>query len=65
MGVLNVAGYFDPMIALLDHAVSQEFVNPEHRRHLIVSANPESLVGLIMSHAGGRNPRQKIDLGTA
>jgi uncharacterized protein (TIGR00730 family) len=65
MGVLNVAGYFDPMIALLDHAVSQRFVKPEHRRHLIVSANPESLVGLIMSHAGGRSPRQKIDLGPA
>ena len=26
MGVLNIAGYFDPLIALLDHAVSQQFV---------------------------------------
>jgi uncharacterized protein (TIGR00730 family) len=65
MGVLNVAGYFDPLIALLDHGVSQQFINPEHRRHLVVSANPEALVVDIMSHAAARNPRQRIDLGTA
>ncbi len=26
MGVLNVAGYFDPLLALLDHAVAERFV---------------------------------------
>ena len=30
MGVLNVAGYFDPLLALLDHAVAERFVRPEY-----------------------------------
>ena len=63
MGVLNVAGYFDPLIALLDHGVSQQFINPEHRRHLTFSPDPDALVTEIMSHATARSPRQRIDLG--
>jgi uncharacterized protein (TIGR00730 family) len=65
IGVLNVGGYFDPLIGLLDHAVSQRFVKPEHRRHLIVSEDPEALVVEVMSHAGFESPAQPIDLGTA
>ena len=30
MGVLNVAGYFDPLLALLYHGVSERFVRPDH-----------------------------------
>jgi uncharacterized protein (TIGR00730 family) len=30
-GLLNVAGYYDPLLALLDHAVGERFVRPEHR----------------------------------
>jgi uncharacterized protein (TIGR00730 family) len=65
IGVLNIAGYFDPMITLLDHAVSQQFVKPAHRRHLIFSPNPEAIVVELMSHASKRSPQQRIDLGTA
>ncbi len=64
MGVLNVGGYFDPLIALLDHAVTQQFVKPEHRRHLVISANAESLISNVMSRAATGSSRQKIDLGT-
>jgi uncharacterized protein (TIGR00730 family) len=65
MGVLNVAGYFDPLIALLDHAVEQQFVKPENRRLLLVSDDPESLVAEVMSHSRGKSPRQDIDLESA
>jgi uncharacterized protein (TIGR00730 family) len=64
IGVLNVAGYFDPLIALLDHAVAQQFVRPEHRRHLIISTNPEALVAQVISQADTRSASQRIDLGT-
>jgi uncharacterized protein (TIGR00730 family) len=63
IGVLNVAGYFDPLIGLLDHAVSQQFVKPEHRRHLVISAEPEALVEKVMGLADAGSARQKIDLG--
>ena len=63
MGVLNVGGYFDPLIALLDHGVVQQFVRPENRGLLSVSDEPESLVADLMTYAGDRSLPQKIDLG--
>jgi uncharacterized protein (TIGR00730 family) len=32
IGLLNVAGYYDPLLALFDHAVNQRFVRLEHRQ---------------------------------
>jgi len=37
-GLLNVSGYYDPLIEFLDHAVSQDFVKPKHRALLIVAS---------------------------
>ena len=62
MGVLNIAQYFDPMIALLDHAVAQQFVRAENRALLRVSVDPGGLVVDLMSHAKGSSG-QRIDLG--
>lgn len=36
-GLLNVAGYFDPLLAFLDRAVDAGFVRPEHRATLEVA----------------------------
>src|SRR3954451_22066267 len=36
MGILNVEGYFDPLLMLLEHAVSEQFLRPEHRDLLVV-----------------------------
>ena len=44
IGLLNVAGYFDPLLALLDHAVAERFLRPEHLDLLVVSDDPEALV---------------------
>src|SRR5688500_17792950 len=30
-GLLNIAGYFTPLITLLDHMVAERFLRPEHR----------------------------------
>ena len=35
-GLLNVAGYFNPLIALLDHMVAEKFLRPEHRALALV-----------------------------
>jgi uncharacterized protein (TIGR00730 family) len=32
VGLLNSAGYFDALLAWLDHSVDEQFVRPEHRR---------------------------------
>jgi hypothetical protein len=43
-GLLNVAGYFDGLIAFLDHAVAERFVKEPHRSMLIVSEEPSELL---------------------
>ena len=43
-GLLDVEGFFDPLLAFLDHTVAERFVLPEHRA-LVLSAGsaPELL----------------------
>ncbi len=42
--LLDVAGYWRPLIRLLDHAVEERFVRPEHRRLLLVERSPGRLL---------------------
>lgn len=44
-GLLNVAGYFDPLIAMFDRAVEERFLRPQHRQLLQVSSDPDELLG--------------------
>lgn len=43
-GLLNVAGYYDPLIQFLDHAVDQDFIKPKHRALLMVESEPVKLL---------------------
>ena len=43
-GVLNVCGYFTKLMSFLDHAVDEQFVQPEHRSMLLIDENPEALL---------------------
>ena len=43
-GVLDVGGYFEPLRALLDTAVTQRFLTPEHRELLIFGDEPRTLL---------------------
>jgi uncharacterized protein (TIGR00730 family) len=43
-GLLNVAGYFDPLLAFFDHALSERFLRPEHRALVLVDSNPGQLL---------------------
>lgn len=43
-GVVNSAGYFDPLIAFLDHAVAEGFVQTENRGMLLVAESPGELL---------------------
>lgn len=44
-GLLNVDGYFDHLLAWLDHAQHQGFLKPQNRRMLLSDKDPASLVG--------------------
>ena len=43
-GLLNVAGYYDPLIEFLDRAVAQDFIKPKHRALLLVESEPALLL---------------------
>lgn len=43
-GLLNVAGYYDPLLALFDHAVEEGFVPPQHRALVIEETDPARLL---------------------
>jgi uncharacterized protein (TIGR00730 family) len=49
-GLLDVAGYYAPLLAFLDHAVAEGFMRPEHRAMVCVSQDAETLIEA-MEHA--------------
>jgi uncharacterized protein (TIGR00730 family) len=50
LGVLNVAGYWDPLLEFLEHLVNQRFLRAEHLATLIVSQDPEALLDELAAH---------------
>jgi len=50
-GVLNIGGYFDPLIDLLQRSVEERFVRREHCDQLLVGTDPASLVDALAAWA--------------
>jgi uncharacterized protein (TIGR00730 family) len=44
VGLLNVQGYYDQLVAFVDHMVGQDFVRPEQRATLLVDDDPARLL---------------------
>ena len=52
IGLLDVAGYWQPLLGLLDHMVAEQFLRAEYRDMLLVDADPTALLdGLASSRA--------------
>jgi uncharacterized protein (TIGR00730 family) len=49
-GLLNVAGYFDPLLEFLDRAVAEKFVREVHRKMVIVESDPAELLARFESY---------------
>ncbi|EJX04233.1 lysine decarboxylase [gut metagenome] len=45
--VLNVNGFFDPLLAMLDRAVEEHFMRPQHRDIWKVATSPEEALNLL------------------
>ncbi len=50
VGVLNTAGYFDPLLAWLDRCILEGFIKPKHRELLLVQNTPEGLMEVMMDY---------------
>jgi len=47
-GILNVEGYYEHLLKMFDHAVTEQFVKPAHRRIVISDNVPETLIGRLL-----------------
>jgi len=46
-GLLNTAGYFDPLLTLFDHAAEEGFIDPKHRGIVVQATTPADLLSLL------------------
>ncbi|MBA1145615.1 TIGR00730 family Rossman fold protein [Ectothiorhodospiraceae bacterium WFHF3C12] len=51
-GLLNVAGYYDGLVAFLEHAVAEAFVRPSYREMLLVDSGVDALLRRLAEHSG-------------
>ena len=59
--VLNVQGYFDPLLSLLAHAARERFLKPAHRDMLIVGTAPEPLLEAMARYQAPRDGKWLAD----
>lgn len=50
VALYNVLGYWDQLLAFLDHSVNQRFVKPEHRINLIAESDENLLLEKILNY---------------
>lgn len=48
--ILNLDGYYDPLLAMFDHATAEGFIRPDHRAMLLVSSDPDALLDQMESY---------------
>ena len=58
VGLLNVHGFFDPLLAMLDRAIDHAFMSSENRNSLIVDERPERLLDRLQHHTPPRLHRR-------
>jgi hypothetical protein len=49
-GILNVQGFYDPLLSLLDHTLTEGFLRPVHRSLVLVEEEPERLLDMLISY---------------
>lgn len=50
IGLLNVGGYFDPLVRLIDHAIQEGFIKPKYRELIVVEERPDVLLRRLAEH---------------
>lgn len=50
IGLLNCAGFYDPLLALIEHSIAQGFVRPKYRGLLVAESDPAALLDRLAVH---------------
>lgn len=59
VGLLNVSGYYDALLEMLDRATAEQFIFAEHRQALICDSDPERLLEAMLKHQPAREAVQR------
>jgi len=62
IGLLNVAGYFDRLLALVEHAIAERFVHVGHRALLVSADEVDALLDAIADRRPPPAPRKWLNL---
>jgi uncharacterized protein (TIGR00730 family) len=61
IGLLNVEGYFDPLLEFVERAVAEGFIAADHARLLYVEEDPAALLARLRAHRPGPRVRKWMD----
>jgi uncharacterized protein (TIGR00730 family) len=50
IGLLNVAGYYDPLLAMIDRGIEEGFILPQYRNLIVVASKAEALLEKLFSY---------------
>ena len=56
VGLVNTAGFWDPLLSLIDHLVREGFVTGDMRGYLVVDREPRALLGKMQERASAPGP---------
>jgi uncharacterized protein (TIGR00730 family) len=56
-GLLNVAGYYDGLLAFIEHAVAEGYMQASHRQILSVETDPEALLQRFTEYVPSAQPK--------
>lgn len=59
--ILNIDGYYDPLLSMLGKSIDEHFMNPDHASLWMVASTPEEAVSLVLDTPVTERPfTQKI-----
>ena len=50
IGLLNVAGYFDALLSLVEHMIGEGFIKTKYRGLFVTAAQPQALLDALQRH---------------
>jgi uncharacterized protein (TIGR00730 family) len=50
VGLLQIEGYFDPFIAMVDRAIAEGFLPESHRKLIVIEDDPDRLIEALLAY---------------
>jgi uncharacterized protein (TIGR00730 family) len=55
IALLNIKGFFNPLIAMVAHMQAEGFVKPQHARLIMIADSPEALLAMLLAASDERS----------